>query len=56
LNNSVAIEYDKETRQVIVQVIDGDTKAVVKQFPAQEFLNFMRKFNEIVGLIINEKA
>jgi len=56
LNNEVSIEYDDQTKQVIVQVVDGDTKAVVKQFPPEQLISFMRKFQEIVGLIINEKA
>lgn len=56
LDNEVSIEYDDQTRQIIVRVVDGETKAVVRQFPPEQLVSFMRKFQEIIGLIINEKA
>jgi len=55
LNNEVSIEYDDQIRQVIVQIIDGDTKTVVRQFPSEQLISFMKKFQEIIGSIINEK-
>jgi flagellar protein FlaG len=55
-NTAVSFVYDKEIDRVIVQVIDDDSKNVIKQFPPDELLEFFRKFSQVVGTFINKRA
>ena len=55
-NTAVRFVYDKEIDRVIVQVIDDDSKSVIKQFPADEPLEFFRKFSQVVGTFVNKRA
>ena len=41
-NQSVRLALDKETKRMIVRVIDEDTKEIIKQYPSDEMLKISR--------------
>lgn len=56
LNSDVSISFDPDLNQVIIQVMDGSTKKVLKQIPAEQYISFAKKFREVVGLLMDESA
>jgi flagellar protein FlaG len=59
LNDSLSLRFsqDKETGAEIFQLVEPETGDVVRQIPAEDVLEFMKKFEESVsGLIISQQA
>lgn len=44
-----------ETKQIIVEVIDRNTKEVVREIPPEKVLDMMAQLEEYMGLFIDEK-
>lgn len=55
-NNRVQMYYDRDVNRVIVQVVDGQSQQVLRQIPAEEAVDFIRNFEEYVGLIVNGRV
>ncbi len=53
---SIKIKVDNQSDQTVVQVISKDDGKVIRQFPPDELLNLADKMEEMVGVLINEKA
>jgi flagellar protein FlaG len=59
LNDSLSLRFrrDEETGEDIFQLVEQDTGDVVRQIPAEEVLEFMKKFEEsLSGLIFSQQA
>ena len=59
LNDNLSLRFrqDEETGEEIFQLVEQETGDVVRQIPAEEVLEFMKKFEESVsGLFISEQA
>lgn len=52
-NHQLHFEVFEETDQVYVQVVDKETKEVIKQIPPQELLELSAKIREMVGIILD---
>ncbi len=50
---SLEISQDSETGRFIYKRIDDETGEVVRQFPPEEVLNFITRFREAAGLLID---
>ncbi|MCX5807272.1 MAG: flagellar protein FlaG [Proteobacteria bacterium] len=48
--------YDNDLDRVVVTIINGESQEVVRQVPSSEFISFMKKFNQFVGLMINRRV
>lgn len=55
-NVDLQFKVHKATGRIVVTVTDGSTGKVIKEIPASEFLAFTEKFNEIVGIIFDERV
>jgi len=55
-NNSIRFSYDASIKRVIVQILNGETKELVKQIPPEEMVRFLKAFNELVGLMVDRKV
>ncbi len=49
-NRSIDITYDREARQSVVKIVDGDTGEVVKQIPGKDVLERAKFYRELSGL------
>lgn len=49
-NRGLSIEYDRETRQSIVQIVDKDSGEVVQQIPGKDVVERARYYRELSGL------
>lgn len=50
---SLEISQDSETGRFVYKRIDVETGEVVQQFPPEEVLNFITRFREAAGLLID---
>ena len=54
--NDLSVAVDEGTGMMVVRVTDNQTGEVVKQIPAQEFIDAELNMERIVGLIIDDQA
>ncbi len=45
---------DERTERVVVQVIDRESKEVIKQIPPQEVLDVLVRIRQVVGMLFDE--
>lgn len=50
---SLQISQDEETGRFVYRSVDVETGEVVRQFPPEEVLNFITRFREAAGLLID---
>lgn len=50
-NTHMRFRVDDATERLVVQVIDGQTEEVVRQFPPEEVLNRLQATEDLKGLI-----
>lgn len=55
-NSQLNFEVFEGTDQLYVQIIDRNTKEVIKQIPPKEMLELSAKIKEMVGLILDKYA
>ena len=55
-NADLQFAVHEKTQRVIVKLIDQKTKEVLKEFPPEEMLDMVAKFQEYVGMLIDKKA
>ncbi|MBI3582826.1 MAG: flagellar protein FlaG [Nitrospinae bacterium] len=53
-NHKLNFDVDQKTKQVVVKVIDGDTKKVIRQIPPEEIINLSQRMDELKGMIFND--
>lgn len=54
--NDFSVAVDQNTGVMVVRITDHKTGEVVKQIPAQEFIEADLSMEQIVGLIIDDQA
>lgn len=55
-NSQLNFEVFEDTKQLYVQIVDRNTKEVIKQIPPKEMLELSAKIKEMVGLILDRYA
>ncbi len=55
-NTRLSFRVNEKPNEVVVQITDGQTGKVVRQFPSDEALNLQAKLQELTGLLFDEKA
>jgi flagellar protein FlaG len=55
-NKSVRMYFDDGINRVVVTVMDDETQRVIRQIPAPEFIAFVRRFKECLGLLVERKV
>lgn len=63
-NNSLRISVDKDLSRVVLQIVNNENDETIRQFPAEEALNLMKRmrdlseefFGEAKGLLVENKA
>lgn len=56
LNRDLAISVHEDSGKLIVEVTDPATGEVIRQFPAEHFLEAAESIDKIVGLFVNDIA
>lgn len=55
-NSDLEFSVNDETRQVVVKVIDRETKELIRQIPSEEMLAIAKALDSIKGLFIKQQA
>lgn len=55
-SNTVEFSYDDDANRVVVKVRAEDSEEIVRQIPAEDYLKFVSKFREFLGVIFDEVA
>ena len=53
---SLEFEIDEESKDLVVKIIDRDTKEVVRQMPTKEALEMAKSIDKMVGRLLNQSA
>jgi len=53
---SVRFEKDEKSSEVVVKIFDNNTQEVIRQFPAEELINFKASFKELVGNFVDTEG
>lgn len=56
VQRDLQFEVDEESDRTIVRVVDSETGDVVRQIPAEEFLQMAKRMEELDGLLMSEHA
>jgi len=56
LNKYLKIEIDKELEIPVVKIIEKDTNKVIRQIPPEYLLELMKRIDEMLGILINERV
>ena len=53
LNSEIRMDIDDDTGRVVAQIIDRETREVIRQVPLQELLDIAARLNDLVGLLFD---
>jgi len=56
INQNIEFSLDEDTGKVVVKVVDGATREVVKQIPSEEMLSIAKALDRLQGLLVRNKA
>jgi flagellar protein FlaG len=54
-NKSLSFSIHEKTNQIMIKVIDSETKEVIKEVPSKKILDMMAKMIELSGSYIDER-
>lgn len=56
-STTCTFEYSihEKTKQIMVKVIDKETKEVIREFPPEKILDMVAKMWEVAGIIVDER-
>lgn len=55
VNFQLSFSIDKESKKLVVKVINPDTNEVIRQIPPQELLNLAASLQQTDGILINKR-
>jgi len=56
LNSEIRMNVDDDTGRVVAQIIDRETREVIRQVPLQELLDIAARLNDLVGLLFDAEG
>lgn len=56
LSRKLSFSYDDRIDKIIVKVMEGDGKKMIRQIPPEEMIRLSLKMDEIMGMLINQEA
>ncbi len=57
-SSSANVEFvvDGQSRQVVVRIVDSETKQLIRQMPSEEMLAISHALDRVTGLLLAQKA
>jgi flagellar protein FlaG len=55
-NLKLQFEVEEDARSVVVRVFDSDTKELIRQIPPEEFIEFSRHLEEMIGVLFDRQV
>ena len=51
---TIEFDFDKNAGRVVVRVKSADTDEILRQLPPEDYLRFVTKFRELLGIVFDE--
>ena len=55
-NHQLTVSIDEMSGRVIAKVIDNQSREMIREVPPERALEFVHRFREFLGLLVDEKA
>ena len=57
-SQSAAVEFsvDADSNQVVVKIVDPDTKTLIRQIPSEEMIAISKALDNLTGLLVRQQA
>jgi len=55
-NHQLTVSIDEMSGRVIANVIDNQSREMIREVPPERALEFVHRFREFLGLLVDEKA
>lgn len=55
MSSEINISFHKKTNQMIIKLVDGETKEVLREIPSEKFADMLAAIYENMGLFVDEK-
>lgn len=56
LKTSLGFSINEKTKELMVNIINRDTKEIIKQIPPKELMTIREKMAELAGILLNERV
>lgn len=56
LKTSLGFSINEKTKELMVNIINRETKEVIKQIPPEELVTIREKMAELAGILLNERV
>jgi flagellar protein FlaG len=56
LAQNLQFAINEETGKMVIKIVDGQTKEVIRQIPSEEAVSIARTLDRIQGLLFNDQA
>jgi flagellar protein FlaG len=53
--SSFEFSIHEQTKQIMIKVIDKETKEVIREFPPEKILDMVAKLWEVAGILVDER-
>jgi|Deesub1362B_J571_1020462.scaffolds.fasta_scaffold02236_6 flagellar protein FlaG len=55
-NYNIRFSVDREAKRLVVKIVDPQTEEVIRQIPPEEMLQIMKRIDQMLGLILDERV
>ena len=56
LNTELRIEVDTKDHEVVVKIVDPETKDVIRQVPSEELMAIRERMKELIGILYDART
>lgn len=56
LNTELRFEVDKNSEEMIVKIVDPETRQVIRQIPSEELLAIRERMKDLIGVLYNARS
>lgn len=56
LNTELRLEVRKDSRDVVVKIVDPETGTVIRQIPSEEILSIRERMSKLAGVLFRTKT
>lgn len=55
-SSNLQFSVDEDSSKVVVRIVDSQTKELIRQIPSEEMLAISKSLDQMIGLLIKQKA
>lgn len=56
LNTELRLEVKKDSRDVVIKIVDPETQTVIRQIPSEEILSIRERMTELIGVLFKTET